>query len=284
MDDTGARRHVADIWTCPLCNKQVGGFMRTGLARPTALFFGETSMNDKTKTKEQLMEELRATREQLGVSHNKFQAIFNNPTHGIGLVNSKGILIQVNEVMARTLGYAPDELCGQSITVTNHPDGVEAAVEMVKRLVRGELDSYRFEQLLRRKDGSYLPCEIAGGVFRTPDETICVSILADISDRQKAQEESLRLKTQLEHLVEDRTVQLSQSIAQLESEVTVRKRAELALRESQTTLSEQNVQLAEKNIAMREMLRQLEIDKGEFIGRVLGNVDHTLLPLIHRGC
>ena len=88
------------------------------------------------------------TMREFQLNESKFQAIFNNSTHGIGLVNSKGILIQVNEVMARSLGYTPDELCGQSITVTNHPDGVEAAVEMIQRLVRGEVDSYQSEQQL----------------------------------------------------------------------------------------------------------------------------------------
>ncbi len=65
-------------------------------------------------------------------------------------------------------------------------------------------------------------------------------------------------------------------------DITERKKAEQALRDSERKLSEQNIMLQEKNIALREVMEQLRTEKERIGEQVRTNVDQLLLPLLTR--
>ena len=65
-------------------------------------------------------------------------------------------------------------------------------------------------------------------------------------------------------------------------DITVRKRAEEMLKESEARLREQKLALEQKNIALREILGQIEIEKKQMEDWIAANIDNLLLPILKR--
>lgn len=65
-------------------------------------------------------------------------------------------------------------------------------------------------------------------------------------------------------------------------DITERKKAENALRESDEKLTEQNVLLEQKNTALREIMNQNRDEKERIEKQVQANVDHLLRPMIEK--
>jgi len=61
-----------------------------------------------------------------------------------------------------------------------------------------------------------------------------------------------------------------------------RKRMEVALKDSEYKLRIQNEALEKKNIALQELLEQVEVEKKKIKDNVLGNVERVLFPLIEK--
>jgi DNA-binding CsgD family transcriptional regulator len=65
-------------------------------------------------------------------------------------------------------------------------------------------------------------------------------------------------------------------------EITALKLTEEALRESETRLTEQKVELEEANIALKVLLKQREGDKGDLEQKVITNVKEMVLPYVEK--
>ena len=65
-------------------------------------------------------------------------------------------------------------------------------------------------------------------------------------------------------------------------DITERKRAEEALKKSQKKLEEQKLALEHKNIALSEVIKQIEIEKNEIKDSIILNVNKTILPILKK--
>jgi len=63
-------------------------------------------------------------------------------------------------------------------------------------------------------------------------------------------------------------------------DITERKRIEEALRESEAKLHAQNLVLEQKNIAMKEILGQIEFEKKEINQNVSSNIEKVIMPVL----
>ena len=68
----------------------------------------------------------------------------------------------------------------------------------------------------------------------------------------------------------------------IESDVTAQKRAEQLLRDSEFELGRQKTALEQKDMALREMIGQIEIEKNRLKEDIAVNVNNTLLPIISK--
>lgn len=75
---------------------------------------------------------------------------------------------------------------------------------------------------------------------------------------------------------------LLNAIAERLGRTSEQKKAETALFESEQQLKKQNQLLKEKNIALREIMNQLIMEKTSLEQRVMDNVDQLLLPLVSK--
>ncbi len=119
----------------------------------------------------------------------------------VAAVNQQGVIIQVNSQTEALFGYTRDELIGQKIEILV-PDRQRPQHHLhrehfhqqpkIRRMGSG-LDLYG-----RRRDGSEFPVEISLSPVATDDGTMVLSVIRDISDRKRIEEELRRAHEELD--------------------------------------------------------------------------------------
>jgi PAS domain S-box-containing protein len=116
-------------------------------------------------------------------------------------VNRQGVIIQANSQTETMFSYTRDELIGQKIEFLvperQRPDHDRHreqfhAKPKIRRMGSG-LDLYG-----RRRDGSEFPVEISLSPIVTADGTIVLSVIRDISDRKRIEEDLRRVNEELD--------------------------------------------------------------------------------------
>ena len=98
-------------------------------------------------------------------------AAYDHAGVGIAEVDGEGTLLRVNAHLCRLTGYSSRELLGGSIFAGSHPEDVETDREQLCRQRAGEIDRYRVEKRIRRKDGGYFWAAVTSSIVcarRTP--------------------------------------------------------------------------------------------------------------------
>ncbi|TXI23306.1 MAG: EAL domain-containing protein [Roseateles sp.] len=154
------------------------------------------------------------------------QAILDHAMVGIVFLRERRVT-RCNRAFEQLFGYAPGELRGQLSRVwyLNDDDWLEAGERCYEPLARGE--SFQAEMLLRRKDGSPLLCEVRSQAIDRRDLSRgTIWITQDITARKRAEEALRESKDQLEMLVAQRTEQLIRTVEALEQKVAEQQAAE----------------------------------------------------------
>ena len=119
----------------------------------------------------------------------------------VAAVNQQGVIIQVNSQTEAMFGYTRDELIGQTVEMLvperkraqhhQHREGFHSRPK-IRRMGSG-LDLYG-----RRRDGSEFPVEISLSPVTTGNGSIVLSVIRDISDRKRIEEELRRANEELD--------------------------------------------------------------------------------------
>lgn len=83
-------------------------------------------------------------------------------------------------------------------------------------------------------------------------------------------------------MVEERTAEIKAANERLQRLITERMNAEKALLESEAKLQKQKSALEQKNIALREIVQQIEIEKNRMKENITINVKELLLPILEK--
>ena len=118
----------------------------------------------------------------------------------VAAVNQQGVIIQVNSQTEALFGYTRDELIGQKIEILvperqrPHHDQHREEFHQQPRIRRmgSGLDLYG-----RRRDGSDVPVEISLSPVATADGLVVLSVIRDISDRKRIEEDLRRVNEEL---------------------------------------------------------------------------------------
>lgn len=199
--------------------------------------------------------ESRKAQELLRESESKFRAVFEQSSEGLTVIDSTGDIIAFNKSQERMSGLKREDVLGKKIWDIQyevmHPEKKNAQSydefrENYRELLQGgfqHLMNFHFESEIHRPDGQ-----------RILVETMLFPI----------QMESNRM------------------FAAISRDVTELKRAQESLREHQRELSAQNELLQQKNIALREVMTQLESEKQRIARQVQANVDQIILPILSK--
>lgn len=147
------------------------------------------------------------------------EALFKYATEGIVVTNSRGELIKVNPAAERMFGYKEGELLGKRVEVLV-PDRYMNRHEKHRDNFSGNPHARAmgagFDLNGKRKDGSEFPVEISLSPYTFDGEKFVIGFVIDITLRKQAEDRLKNYSVELEKQVENRTMIMSEAIAELE--------------------------------------------------------------------
>jgi len=163
-------------------------------------------------------------------SERRYRGLFQRMNEGLFRSDEKGVILSVNPGFCRILGYKESEIVGKiGYNILHDPATAKHLEKKIKYRMKGKPGLY--ETSFIHKNGSKVWAQVSS----TPDydsngEFIGVmSILLDITERKKAEQEALAMKEQftrqLERKVTERTLELEN--AQRELAKSLKKEKEL---------------------------------------------------------
>lgn len=126
-------------------------------------------------------------------SEERFRGAFETAAHGMGLVSPEGRWLKVNRALCDMVGYSEAELLATDFQTITHSDDLQSDCEYVRQLLAGEIPSYQMEKRYLHKNGSIVWILLSVSLVRdSAGKPIhFVSQVQDISERKRA-EEALR--------------------------------------------------------------------------------------------
>jgi len=200
--------------------------------------------------------------ERLRYSEERFRDIASLLPQIVFEIDSIGILTFVNENAFGVFGYSREEFDQglNAIAMLVHVDRERAVENMVRALSGENLGGVEYTAM--KKDGTLFPILIYSNRIIKDEKPVGLrGIIIDITRQKQVREELRRHREELEKLVADRTAEL---------------------RESERKFREQAAVLEQKNIAMREIIEQIEMEKSRIKDDIAANVSEVLIPLIQQ--
>ena len=131
--------------------------------------------------------ELKQIDKELKNSDDLFKKIFELSPDPIYLFTPKGILINGNKAAEKVSGYKKEELIGKNIIKELlSPSQVAKVFKIIAQFVLGKLIG-PIEIVLNRKDGSKIALEVMGQPTKVKGQNIIIAVARDITDRKKAE-------------------------------------------------------------------------------------------------
>ncbi len=90
--------------------------------------------------------EQRSTAQQLEESEERFRTAFESAPLGVELVGLDKCRMRVNRALCEMLGYSEEELLGRSYTEDIHPEDREISTERLRQVLNEEEESYKLEK------------------------------------------------------------------------------------------------------------------------------------------
>ena len=120
----------------------------------------------------------------------RFQALIENSSDALSLVNAEGQVLYASASTARVLGYPPEELLGRNGLDLLHPQDREHCVQTLKRVLAEPRCADQMQVRVRQKDGQWRWVEsTACNLLDEPDVGAIVLNHREISTRRAEEEE-----------------------------------------------------------------------------------------------
>jgi PAS domain S-box-containing protein len=135
-----------------------------------------------------------------------YEKVFENASPGIAITDWEGRFEQCNPAYCRLLGYTEQELRQLHFTALVHPDDQRANLAEINRLKAGEVASIEIRNRYTHRDGSTVAVNkhvsvLHDGLAR-PKRLLALVTVADVSERQRAEERQQRTHDMFYRLIE----------------------------------------------------------------------------------
>jgi PAS domain S-box-containing protein len=170
----------------------------------------------KNKLLEEIKERKRSE-ESLRENEEKFSKAFHNIPDIIIITSiPDGKIIEVNDSIFRKSGFTKEEIIGKSTIELNFWGYTSDRSRYMKKL-QEDGNVLDFETKFRNKTGELVSGLISGEIIQLNELDCGLHVIHDITERKRAEEEISKLNIELEHRVEERTIQLDIINKELES-------------------------------------------------------------------
>jgi PAS domain S-box-containing protein len=149
------------------------------------------TLADKSKLNFFIEEKCDSISDKLLESEARFQAINENSTAGIYIVENERFGY-VNRALCDMFGYCQEELIGQSPEIIIHPSDRDLFLENIRRRSSGEISSVRYEVSGLCKSGETKNLLILGGIIPIGDRRIPIGNILDITENRNNAEKLFR--------------------------------------------------------------------------------------------
>ena len=122
-------------------------------------------------------------------SESRFRSIFEYAAAGMATGTPDGRISEVNDALARMLGYTPEELTGKTIREITHPDDWSDNKQMLEAVKATQRSTYQLQKRYRKKDGSALWVQLSSAWIRDDDEQplYWIALQQDINQQKQAE-------------------------------------------------------------------------------------------------
>ena len=153
---------------------------------------------------------IKNTETALRESEEKFRSTFEQAAVGVAQVSPNGEWLKVNHKLCEIIGYTENELLDSTFQDVTHPDDLNSDIEHVKKMLRGEIDTYSMEKRYIKKKGEIIWIYLTVSLVKNADglPKYFISIVEDINDRKNTEVELNEYRNRLEELVDERTQDL----------------------------------------------------------------------------
>ncbi len=131
-------------------------------------------------------------------SGHRFRQIFENAATGIAIADLSGQLVQCNRAYCQMLGYSEAELQRIDFKTLIHPDDAAANLQLVQKLLAGEIPFFKVENRYVRKDGSaaWVIKSVSLLFDESGEATDFIALVNDITERVTLQKQIFEIVTQ----------------------------------------------------------------------------------------
>ncbi|WP_171183642.1 PAS domain S-box protein [Alienimonas chondri] len=174
--------------------------------------------------------------DELKQSERRFRGTFDNVGVGVAHVGLDGSWLEVNRRLCEIVGYPEDELRALTFQDITHPDDLSNDLELFGRLLSGEIPSYTMRKRYFHKSGEVIWIQLTVAMQLTAEKEpeYAISVVENITEKVRAEQELHELNATLELQVASRTTRVRRQKARLErlakglSEAEARERRRLA--------------------------------------------------------
>ena len=133
--------------------------------------------------------ERRRADEELRESEERFHGAFDNTPIGMALVDLEGRYLQVNRAMCEILGYSEEEFLVTSFQEITHPEDYEKSLAYARRMWQGEIDNYSLEKRYVHAEGHPVWVNLSVSLLRGMEGVPLYHIaqVQDITGRKRAE-------------------------------------------------------------------------------------------------
>ncbi|TWR29668.1 PAS domain S-box protein [Mucilaginibacter pallidiroseus] len=131
--------------------------------------------------------------QQAEIANETLKSAFQYSPIGMVLVSLEGRFMKVNNSICELLGYTEEELLSKTFQEITHPEDLQADLELLDKLLAGEVTTYKMEKRYFTKSGSilWIFLNVSMVVDQARKPLYFVSQIKDITDRKIA-EDALR--------------------------------------------------------------------------------------------
>ena len=121
-------------------------------------------------------------------SERRYRAIMENAPVGVAHNSMEGKFEYVNKAFCDCVGYSAEELLGKTWQEITHPEDLATDAALGNRVLMGELPYYNLEKRYRRKDGALVWVQMFGNFVRGDDGKPIqgVAVAIDVTERRRA--------------------------------------------------------------------------------------------------